>query len=584
MPIEKIPKKYKFCILSHSHIKIIEQRKDKVKILQPHQQRKLRSSYIDKVNTLLEKLENAIDECQVFELESEVLSSLQMFKGTFNGSRPKLSLYIQFWNVLKKICQCKNFRILKESIVLLKDSFCSCPLTRQFITSLFDMGLMLLKLLIKFVDSELKLILVDACNMIFMRLYYHYLIGDLTEEFNLALNDLNLLNKDIYVLVKDYKDLNYKKYEDIDLLNLPNIISEIGQTDNSWKNNEPKKLNPFLLHCLHLWKIVSRKARLNLNDFLHFKEENLSSIAYDSKNWLHYALAFEILSECAIINLKCLKIYLQLGSKCGYFSSINKAKKLLNTLSVGNLFSKEKESLCFVKNGDLSVSTSPKYCDGIGIRWSHFTIAFYLKCLSKVCIAGITTDHQKLSLFGGKHYFGLIDYLDCDSDTRLQKNAYNLLKFIYLSVESNHVNEVLKNEIFQKLEEFKEYSTNDLMVMVPINQHLNRILFTNIATNLSIIQFVTNTSKAQPRTQAKPNIQITKRLENLSVKYISPVKQRTSIFIGPNLHTFVKRMAPELKNVVADQYIKELMQEDALREEYVLKKKTKQKSRRMHNI
>ncbi|XP_065676401.1 uncharacterized protein LOC105843342 isoform X6 [Hydra vulgaris] len=353
MPVEKIPKKYKFCILSHSHIKIIEQRKDKVKILQPHQQRKLRSSYIDKVNTLLEKLENAINECQVFELESEVLSSLQMFKGTFNGLRPKLSLYIQFWSVLKKLCQCKNFKILKESIVLLKDSFCSCPLTRQFITSLFDIGLMLLKLLIKFVDSELKLLLVDACNMIFMRLYYHYLIGDLTEEFNLALNDLNLLNKDIYVLVKDYKDLNYKKYEDIDLMNLPNIISEIGQTDKSWKNNEPKKLNPFLLHCLHLWKIVSRKARLNLNDFLHFKEENLSCIAYDSKNWLHYALAFEILSECAIINLKCLKIYLHLGSKCGYFSSMNKAKKLSNTLSVGNLFSKEKESLCFFKNGEI---------------------------------------------------------------------------------------------------------------------------------------------------------------------------------------------------------------------------------------
>ena len=42
-------------------------------------------------------------------------------------------------------------------------------------------------------------------------------------------------------------------------------------------------------------------------------------------------------------------------------------------------------------------------------------IAVYLKCLSKVCIAGITTEIQKLALYGGKHYFGLIDYLDCNS-------------------------------------------------------------------------------------------------------------------------------------------------------------------------
>ena len=60
-------------------------------------------------------------------------------------------------------------------------------------------------------------------------------------------------------------------------------------------------------------------------------------------------LALETLSECSIINSKCLKMYLQLGANCGCFSSKKKVKLL--TESVSNLSLKKKETLCTLKDG-----------------------------------------------------------------------------------------------------------------------------------------------------------------------------------------------------------------------------------------
>ncbi|CAF0711837.1 unnamed protein product [Brachionus calyciflorus] len=509
MPINKILITHKFGIISQSHKRQLQERITKQRLLLENQTKNKKKNNDDLIS--LQINEEFVKEYN--EAPSEKRTKLnQKCSQIFEKIKKKLSnpstiddLNVQLcWAELSQLMQC-NSPIQEECMDLFLMSLEYARLSSSQIPTLFFLA----ETIIYWIRTdtvnqpflrafEIKLLKVG--KLIFERIYIH--------SIDKSLDDQDDLKEHLSIYLQGFSDLKtaYSPYPDAFLyiefmIKIGEIVvgssnkkldSDMSATPSTLIIDVDQRLNltdQFLWSIIELYKLLNSKYSpekldqcLNSFNSLHFRDEN----------WLDSSLSLYILAESSKINLKGLKLFLQLSTRDEDYEDT----LIRNEIS-------PRQSL---KSSGLE-------------KWSTELSCVYVELLTDICLNSKSSAIKRKALFGDHREAGDIFKNDEHTvfgllDTAKFKGQHESDWMIrYMAIKG--LVKICKNLIDKENEEFRQTSWACLVIFQESEKNPNVLEALKVGQINSKIDAVKKVKSTQFLGQLNVYSQIANRLWEL---------------------------------------------------------------------
>jgi len=618
MPITKVPIVHKFGILSQTHQHDLKERLTRKAVgnrdsNSPSKSRACDSYRACDLQHLVQQLNDESDNLNVFELQEKIIGYQQKLKFQLSSLdiKNQLAVLESCWSDLFLISTCKDVKLRRGALCLLQESLINAPLSKKLLKILLEIGVGCLQLvyLDEQVNSTNNRTLLKVTQSLYSRLYYHYLVNDITNIFADDMQSIIAMNDGLKKQLCEFQE------NPINYMMMYNIISMIDSISEGGFNESPQETvsesnggllpihhmcneDSILKGCLRVWYCTSRELPVPQTLIESILETQIKP-HLKPHSWCCKILALHCLSECAKLKVEYVQLLLQLG--CHMISQMSRDVSTNPPITRTDITenvdtSNELQS----PSNKLDCKNKAVYVEKIEER-SWLYVALYLHSLSQVVKHALTTGVKKIALLGTDNLHGLVEFLKEKYEWKVQYTCYQLLYDVYnhLKVTGDSVLNTVWYHI-SKNEDRRKHP--NFLNIIKVNEVLNEDsketcygqLYSKISTNMCVVIFAnvhclllpTNTHniETEERERHESNKVITGQImlpgnsnkRNSSKIATATATVKKSVFlpdtvVKPARHSTLKTSyefdsTSELERVVSQQYHKEVLEDEIERE------------------
>jgi len=509
MPITKVPIVHKFGILSQTHQHDLKERLTRKAVgnrdsNSPSKSRACDSYRACDLQHLVQQLNDESDNLNVFELQEKIIGYQQKLKFQLSSLdiKNQLAVLESCWSDLFLVSTCKDVKLRRGALCLLQESLINAPLSKKLLKILLEIGVGCLQLvyLDEQVNSTNNRTLLKVTQSLYSRLYYHYLVNDITNIFADDMQSIIAMNDGLKKQLCEFQE------NPINYMMMYNIISMIDSMSKGGFNESPQETvsennggllpihlmcneDSMLKGCLRVWYCTSRELPVPQTLIESILETQIKP-HLKPNSWCSKILALHCLSECGKLKVEYVQLLLQLG--CHMISQMSRDVSTNPPITRTDITETVDTSYKLQSpSNKLDCKNKTEYVEQIEER-SWIYIALYLNCLSQVIKHALTTGVKKVALLGTDNLHGLVEFLKEKYQWKVQYTCYQLLYDVY-----NHLKvtgDSVLNTVWYHISKYEDRRKHpSFLNIIKVNEDSQETcygqLYSKISTNLCVIIF-----------------------------------------------------------------------------------------------